>query len=321
MHEHGLMAGLDAAGRGDCRRRERPQGGRDLGLAGRPQPHVGRPFRPPFRGCRGRLAGRGCRARMHRLGRHRTIRTLWTSSCKASRSRPDGRRLSAGRARRPARAGPDDGARDVVQGVGFRPFVYRLARALGIGGWVANTSAGVTIEAEGTPEALAGFVRAIRQDRPPPAARRRGRGRCRWHRSGEAGFAIGPSAEAGARSAIVLPDLATCADCLARDLRPAQPPLPLSLHQLHPLRPALQHHRRSALRPRPHVDAPLPDVLGLPGRVRGSGGPAFPRRAECLPRLRAELDAVGRGGAASLPIAKRHCWRPPPRSAMAPSLR
>ena len=49
--------------------------------------------------------------------------------------------------------------RGVVQGVGFRPFVYRLACELGLAGWVNNDSRGVTIEAQGSSEAMAAFSR------------------------------------------------------------------------------------------------------------------------------------------------------------------
>jgi hydrogenase maturation protein HypF len=57
----------------------------------------------------------------------------------------------------------------IVQGVGFRPFVYSLATRLSITGWVRNTSAGVEIEVDGTPEALDTFVHALREEAPPLA--------------------------------------------------------------------------------------------------------------------------------------------------------
>jgi hydrogenase maturation protein HypF len=57
----------------------------------------------------------------------------------------------------------------VVQGVGFRPFVYNLARQHGLVGWVRNTSAGVDIRAEGEPEALQAFVSALTTEAPPLA--------------------------------------------------------------------------------------------------------------------------------------------------------
>ena len=57
----------------------------------------------------------------------------------------------------------------VVQGVGFRPFVYGLARRYALTGWVRNTSAGVDIEADGSREALAAFTAALRGELPPLA--------------------------------------------------------------------------------------------------------------------------------------------------------
>ena len=57
----------------------------------------------------------------------------------------------------------------IVQGVGFRPFVYGLAKDLNINGWVCNTSAGVKIEAEGTPATLSAFTQALKNESPPLA--------------------------------------------------------------------------------------------------------------------------------------------------------
>ncbi|NJN83544.1 MAG: hypothetical protein HC802_15510 [Caldilineaceae bacterium] len=58
----------------------------------------------------------------------------------------------------------------IVQGVGFRPFVYNLAQKLGVGGWVMNSSAGVEIVAFATPAALERFVAALGQEAPPLAS-------------------------------------------------------------------------------------------------------------------------------------------------------
>ena len=56
-----------------------------------------------------------------------------------------------------------------VQGVGFRPFVQRLAAQHGLGGWVLNNGDGVEIEAEGETGKLEAFVQALRQECPPLA--------------------------------------------------------------------------------------------------------------------------------------------------------
>ncbi|HVZ13095.1 MAG TPA: acylphosphatase, partial [Bauldia sp.] len=100
-----------------------------------------------------------------------------------------------------------------VQGVGFRPFVWRKATALGISGSVANTADGVVIEAEGEGAALAAFLRALRTEAPANARIARFRvGRCPVR--GETGFSIVESVAAGEHEAAILPDLATCPDCL-----------------------------------------------------------------------------------------------------------
>ena len=57
----------------------------------------------------------------------------------------------------------------VVQGVGFRPFIYGLAMRLGLLGWVRNTSAGVDLELDGSTEAIAAFTQALREETPPLA--------------------------------------------------------------------------------------------------------------------------------------------------------
>ena len=57
----------------------------------------------------------------------------------------------------------------IVQGVGFRPFLHRLAARLHLGGWCRNTTAGVTQELEGDAEDLAAFRAALRREAPPLA--------------------------------------------------------------------------------------------------------------------------------------------------------
>ncbi|MEJ2699192.1 MAG: acylphosphatase, partial [Desulfuromonadales bacterium] len=58
----------------------------------------------------------------------------------------------------------------IVQGVGFRPFVYQCAMRWAISGWVLNDSRGVVIEAEGHEDNLNAFLRSLRADLPPLAA-------------------------------------------------------------------------------------------------------------------------------------------------------
>ncbi len=104
--------------------------------------------------------------------------------------------------------------RGVVQGVGFRPFVFRIAKENGVTGWVLNDSAGVCIHAEGTATALADFSRGLRE-LAPPAARIDGIHTEVAEPSGFADFRIADSMESPATSAGISPDLAVCDDCLA----------------------------------------------------------------------------------------------------------
>ena len=107
-----------------------------------------------------------------------------------------------------------------VQGVGFRPFIYREATALGLAGWVRNSAAGVTIEAEGRAVCIDELVNTIRHS-PPAHARIAGVAVSDAIPQGRSGFAIQPSDNAGVRSAQVLPDLATCDACLTEMFDPS----------------------------------------------------------------------------------------------------
>ncbi len=100
-----------------------------------------------------------------------------------------------------------------VQGVGFRPFVHRLAVREQLGGFVRNTGAGVSLEIEGRPQAVSQFLARLDVDIRPPAAIHE-RQACWIPVRGERHFVIAPSTTSDRRSAVVLPDLATCSDCL-----------------------------------------------------------------------------------------------------------
>jgi hydrogenase maturation protein HypF len=102
-----------------------------------------------------------------------------------------------------------------VQGVGFRPFVYRHATALGLSGFVRNDSAGVLIEVEGGDAGVAELTRLLEEE-APPLARVTGVVAEALPAVGDAGgFSIQASDQGGSEAAAVSVDTATCADCLA----------------------------------------------------------------------------------------------------------
>ena len=107
-----------------------------------------------------------------------------------------------------------------VQGVGFRPFVYRLATELQLQGWVLNSSAGLVVEVEGPRESLDVFQERLDRDKPAAAlvlARE-----VSWLEPvGLAGFEIRESEEEAEKTAGLVPDLATCPACLAELRDPA----------------------------------------------------------------------------------------------------
>lgn len=108
----------------------------------------------------------------------------------------------------------------VVQGVGFRPFIYSLATRLGLTGWVCNTSAGVRIEVEGAPDLVNEFRASLRREAPPLA-----------HidditsetlpPDGSTQFDIHASRSEPGAFQPISPDICTCSDCLREMLDPA----------------------------------------------------------------------------------------------------
>ena len=104
--------------------------------------------------------------------------------------------------------------RGIVQGVGFRPFIYALARQHGLAGLVRNDAEGVHIEAEGPPEELDRFLREIKEEAPPLAVVEAVAWRPLAVRE-ERDFRIEESREGVRRRALISPDVATCEDCLA----------------------------------------------------------------------------------------------------------
>src|ERR1041384_6291077 len=109
--------------------------------------------------------------------------------------------------------------RGAVQGVGFRPFVFRLATEMGLQGWVNNSAQGVFIEVEGAQAELERFLLRLETEKPPrsfiqslePS----------WLDGvGYQGFEIRASEIGGAKTALVLPDIATCPDCFGEIFDP-----------------------------------------------------------------------------------------------------
>jgi hydrogenase maturation protein HypF len=103
--------------------------------------------------------------------------------------------------------------RGAVQGVGFRPFVYRLANEMGLPGWVLNSPQGVFIEVEGVHLELETFLHRLEQEKPAPS----------FIQSLEYsfldpvyfnGFEIRQSDATGEKTVLILPDIATCKECL-----------------------------------------------------------------------------------------------------------
>ncbi|BFU88887.1 MAG: Carbamoyltransferase HypF [Nitrospira sp.] len=99
-----------------------------------------------------------------------------------------------------------------VQGVGFRPFIYRLASELVLTGWVKNTRNGVVIEVEGAVPLVETFLQRLRSDAPASASVEVINTSAIPTLDDES-FSIGQCTESGRRALVVPPDLATCADC------------------------------------------------------------------------------------------------------------
>jgi hydrogenase maturation protein HypF len=107
-----------------------------------------------------------------------------------------------------------------VQGVGFRPFIHRLATELNLPGWVSNSTHGLDIEVEGPHAILDEFWRRLPQEKPAISVIQSLEGR--WLDAvGYQGFVIRPSDDSDRKTAFIMPDLATCPECLREIFDPA----------------------------------------------------------------------------------------------------
>jgi hydrogenase maturation protein HypF len=103
--------------------------------------------------------------------------------------------------------------RGLVQGIGFRPFVYRIASQMGLRGWVLNSAQGVFIEVEGVRETLETFLSRLKNEKPPRAVIQS----LEFSFLDAAGyerFDIRYSDQSGPKTVLILPDQAVCAACL-----------------------------------------------------------------------------------------------------------
>jgi hydrogenase maturation protein HypF len=110
--------------------------------------------------------------------------------------------------------------RGVVQGVGFRPFIYQLASRNNLKGWVYNTSGDVAIEVEGEAQNIERFTQEIKE-KAPPAARIREIAVTPGRPAGHTTFEIRPSLPEKGKYQLISPDIATCPDCLREIFSPA----------------------------------------------------------------------------------------------------
>lgn len=109
--------------------------------------------------------------------------------------------------------------RGVVQGVGFRPFVYQLATKYNLNGWVCNTSEDVKIEIEGGREAIEQFLVALREQ-APPLARIEDITTTHYPPANYKSFEIRHSIAEEGKYQLISPDIATCQACLREILAP-----------------------------------------------------------------------------------------------------
>ncbi|MGD9897133.1 MAG: acylphosphatase, partial [Candidatus Methylacidiphilaceae bacterium] len=99
-----------------------------------------------------------------------------------------------------------------VQGVGFRPFVYRLAREAGLVGWVSNGLDGVHIRVQGEVDALERFWSALLRDHPPIATVTHAQVR-EAELGTDSAFVVRESSREGRATVLLLPDLDLCESC------------------------------------------------------------------------------------------------------------
>jgi hydrogenase maturation protein HypF len=196
--------------------------------------------------------------------------------------------------------------RGIVQGVGFRPFVYHLASRLRLGGFVKNQAGSVFIEVEGPPPDLENFLEELTR-RPPPLAQVE---HLSWERRqplGEWEFRIETSDADAPPAVFISPDVAVCPDCLAELFDPAD------RRHLYPFLNCTNCGPRLTIITGAPYDRPRTTMAGFPmcDACRAEYEDPADRRFHaqptacpaCGPRLRA-LDASGAPVATADPLAE-----------------
>ena len=110
--------------------------------------------------------------------------------------------------------------RGIVQGVGFRPYIYRLAQRFHLTGSILNSESGVSIEVQGPTSNVDAFLRTLPAE-APPLAQLHEINTSLLHLREESGFLILQSARSHTANTFISPDIATCPDCVAELLHPS----------------------------------------------------------------------------------------------------
>lgn len=142
-----------------------------------------------------------------------------------------------------------------MQGVGFRPFVYRLAIEEGLAGSIGNDTDGVTIAVEGPSASLDSFLARLRSE-APPLARIDSIEAKKVDAVGESGFRIVASEVHGRVSTGIPADGATCPDCL-RELLSLRTAVTVTRLSIAPIAARAYHHAKHSIRPPANFDGAL----------------------------------------------------------------
>ncbi len=136
--------------------------------------------------------------------------------------------------------------RGIVQGVGFRPFIYRLAHRFFLVGHIGNSEAGVSIEIEGAETNIELFIRALNAE-AHPLARLIEITTTALAPEDDSGFSILESTHSGPGRRTHFAGHRNLRRLRRRDVRSCESPLSVAFHQLHQLRSAIYHHAQCAL--------------------------------------------------------------------------